>query len=128
MRLDPDDIERIAARVAELLRPDAPPVPARLADAATVARLLGVDRDWVYAHARELGAIRLGGPHGRLRFDLRHIEHRLAGPGPSAAPSAHRRKSRIRPPASDVDLLPYVELSSTPRQQGGRAARQRPRP
>ncbi len=125
MRLDPDDIERIAARVAELLRPNPPPV--RLADAATVARLLGVDRDWVYAHARELGAIRLGSPHGRLRFDLRHIEHRLAGPDAPAAPPAHRRTSRVRAPARDVDLLPYVELSST-QPQSGRAARQRPRP
>ena len=44
--------------------------PVRLVDAATLARILDVDRDWVYAHARELQAVRLGGERGRLRFDL----------------------------------------------------------
>jgi hypothetical protein len=127
VKLDPDDVERIAVRVAELLRTDPPPEPARLADAAAVARLLSVDRDWVYAHASELGAIRLGGAHGRLRFDLRHIEQRLASPDRPPAPPPPRRRTALRTPATDVELLPYVELSSTP-QQGGRAARQRPRP
>lgn len=75
--LDRDDIERIAARVAELLD-DRPPPFARYVDAATVARLLAVDRDWVYAHARELGAIRLGGPQGRLRFDIDQLHQTLA--------------------------------------------------
>jgi hypothetical protein len=41
-----------------------------LVDAATLAAELGVSRDWVYEHAAELGALRLGsGPRARLRFD-----------------------------------------------------------
>jgi hypothetical protein len=70
VRLEPDDIEAIAERVLALLRNELPPPPARLVDADTLARALGVDRTWVYAHARELHAVRLGGEHGRLRFDL----------------------------------------------------------
>ena len=80
MRLDPDDVEAIAARVAELL--DARPADGlRYVDAAALARALGVDRDWVYAHAAQLGALRLGGPRGRLRFDLEHIRRVLADGG-----------------------------------------------
>jgi len=41
-----------------------------LVDAATLAAELGVSRDWVYEHASELRAMRLGaGPKARLRFD-----------------------------------------------------------
>jgi hypothetical protein len=53
--LDPDDVEAIARRVAELVGR-----PWKLVDAQTVAAELRVDRDWVYAHARQLGAVRLG--------------------------------------------------------------------
>ena len=89
MTLDADDIEAIATRVVELLRDEAPPSPARLADAAEVARELGVDRDWVYAHARELGATRLGGDHGRWRFDLARIRRDLACPAAPAKLPLH---------------------------------------
>ncbi len=42
-----------------------------LVTAATVAAVLGVSRDCVYAHADELGGKRIcDGPLGRLRFDL----------------------------------------------------------
>jgi hypothetical protein len=41
-----------------------------LVDAAEIARRFGVSRDFVYDHADELGALRLGvGPKARLRFD-----------------------------------------------------------
>jgi len=44
---------------------------APLVDAATLAATLGVSRDFVYEHADELGALRLGnGPRARLRFDV----------------------------------------------------------
>jgi len=40
-----------------------------LVDAASVAEHLGVSRDYVYEHADDLGARRLGsGPRARLRF------------------------------------------------------------
>ena len=78
MSLQPEEIEAIAQRVAELIADRlAPPVPReRLVDAAQLAELLGVERDWVYAHATQLGGVRLGGPKGRLRFDLNMVaEH-----------------------------------------------------
>jgi hypothetical protein len=122
LRLDPRDVEAIARRVAELVaaaRPPAPPA-VRYVDAAEVARALAVERDWVYAHARELGAIRLGGTQGRLRFDLRELTRALAdrrGAPPAAAPAprsppGRRARSRgwsrrttranvVRPPGSD---------------------------
>ena len=42
----------------------------RLLTASEVAARFSVDRSWVYAHARELGVVRIGdGPRPRLRFD-----------------------------------------------------------
>ena len=74
VRLHPDDVEAIARRTAELLRDldaGAPGHRAQLVDAAEIARRFGVERGWVYAHANELGAVRLGtGRRPRLRFDL----------------------------------------------------------
>ena len=130
MRLDDEDIERIAARVAELLQEGRDADAVRFVDAAFVARKLDVDRDWVYAHARELGAVRLGGPRGRLRFDLQTIRRQLDHPG--ARPGADecpRRRARRQPrkPPKNVDLLPYTEVRSTG-QICGRAALERPRP
>jgi hypothetical protein len=78
VRLDPGEAERIAALVAERLRRQPPP---RFVDATALARALSVEREWVYEHASELGAIRLGGPRGRLRFDWRAICERLASDG-----------------------------------------------
>lgn len=49
-----------------------------LVDAACVAERLGVSRDFVYAHAEELGVRRLGsGPRPRLRFNLAEIDAQL---------------------------------------------------
>ncbi len=62
-------VEAIARRVVEI-------VVARstmfgLVDARELAEELGVSIDYVYAHATELGAMRLGsGPKARIRFDL----------------------------------------------------------
>jgi hypothetical protein len=76
VRLDPGEAERIAALVAEAVRREP---PARFIDAAATARMLSVERGWVYEHAKELGGVRLGGPRGRLRFDRRAVCDRLAG-------------------------------------------------
>lgn len=75
MRLDPGEAERIAELVADAVRRDP---PARFLDAASTARMLSVERDWVYEHAEELGAVRLGGPRGRLRFDRHEVHERLS--------------------------------------------------
>jgi hypothetical protein len=54
VRVTPTEIEAIAQRVAELIRAEAALADQRYVDAATLARLLAIDRDWVYAHAGEL--------------------------------------------------------------------------
>jgi hypothetical protein len=113
VRLDPADIEAIATRVAELTAGQRAEPAVRYLDAARLARMLGVEPGWVYANASRLGAIRLGGPKGRLRFDVQHATRALAAP-PAGAPAGRpvdrrscgraRRRSR---PAARLDLLPY---------------------
>jgi hypothetical protein len=99
MMLDDEDIEQIARRVAELIgSTQAHPAP-RYVDAADLAQILGVDREWVYAHARRLGAMRLSGPGGRLRFDLHQVAETLAAPD-AAATSA--RRATLRQPGGRV--------------------------
>lgn len=70
MTLDHEDIEAIAGRVAQLLKPSAQPDHGLL-DPKELARELNVSVDSVYEHAVDLGVMRLGdGPKARLRFDL----------------------------------------------------------
>jgi len=128
--MDPRDVELIAARVAELLSGgETETGPARLADAASVAAKLGVQRNWVYAHARELGGVRLGSGRGRLRFDMDRVERALTckdGRGPKRG--RPRRPVRSAAQVFNVELLPYREVSSRGTGNSGRATRQRPRP
>jgi len=85
-------VEDAARRVMELLREQDHLAVGQLVDAATVARELGVSRDTVYAHANELGAIRLGdGPRSRMRFDLARARDGWA------ACSTGRRSERPEP-------------------------------
>lgn len=90
LRLAPESVEAIARRLADLLRDAAgPQSPRRLIPAAKVAEWWGVDRSWVYAHARELGARRLGGGRRpRLRFDPEEVAERMAALTGSAAPES----------------------------------------
>src|SRR3954454_11731132 len=71
--------ELLAERVAEKLR--GVPRADELLDAAQVAERFGVSRSFVYEHAAELGAIRLGalgeGRRPRLRFDPAATAERL---------------------------------------------------
>lgn len=80
----------VAREVAALLRHAAQPAGGMLT-AAQVAARFNVDRSWVYAHAEELGVVRLGdGPRPRLRFDPAIVSQRLVatrGRTPSARPS-----------------------------------------
>lgn len=103
------EVERIAARVVELLRHER---GARedLIDAAEVARRLGLSRGTVYDRADELGAVRLGeGPRARLRFDPSRLADRLEGSESGRHAAANRaparRQVRGRPPRS-VEMLP----------------------
>ncbi|MGH3026022.1 MAG: hypothetical protein ACRDLR_06215 [Gaiellaceae bacterium] len=66
--------DAIVERVIEAIRVEAinsgpTPEPAAWLNAREVAGRLGVTREWVYEHADELGASRIGsGPRPRLRF------------------------------------------------------------
>jgi hypothetical protein len=74
--LTPASVEAVARRVSELL---ATPASSSLVDADAVARHLGVERSWVYEHALELRARRLGdGPKARLRFSLADVDEAIA--------------------------------------------------
>ena len=81
MMLDHEDIdaiaERAALRVVQLLeRPGAGEY--QFIDPKVLARKLNVSVDYVYAHAMELGAMRLGdGPKARLRFDLQTAQRAM---------------------------------------------------
>jgi hypothetical protein len=80
-----DEVEAVARQVAALLAASPGSLP--LLSAGEVAARLGVERSWVYAHARELGVVRLGdGPRPRLRFDPAVVE-RLRNPQPPVAPA-----------------------------------------
>ncbi len=103
------DVEAVARRVVELLSDGLIVAPASpdLVDAAELARRLGIRRSWVYAHADDLGAIRLGaGPRPRLRFDPSVAMERmqLVAPAPERTPAARcRRQSKAR--QRDAHLL-----------------------
>ncbi len=80
--------DRIADRVADRMGAGS---TSRLLTADELATELGVERGWVYRHAQELGAVRLGdGPQGRLRFD--------SGAGPGSALLLGRQAVTAREP------------------------------
>jgi hypothetical protein len=87
VRLHPDAEARIAQRVAVMVirylsRTQQPAAPKRqeYLTASEVSKTYRVHRGWVYEHAQELGAIRIGdGERPRLRFDPEQVARRLAG-------------------------------------------------
>jgi hypothetical protein len=98
----------IAEHLADLLhhRPNV-----RMVDAATLAATLGVSRDFVYAHASELGGERIGnGPRGRLRFDLDRAltacASRPAGKEPPRRPTSASKGRRPKNAGGATHLLP----------------------
>lgn len=107
VRLSEEQIDRIAERVAERLRE---PTLRHLIDAATLAGQLGVSRDFVYAHARELGGKRIGtGRRGRLRFDSERalaawasqphgVEHRAGSRTEECSAGGRRRRRNSHNP------------------------------
>ena len=82
MTLDHDDIEAIAERAAhhviQLL--GRPGLGAhQLLGPKDLATALNVSLDYVYGHAVDLGAMRLGdGPKARLRFDLQTAQRAMS--------------------------------------------------
>jgi len=91
--------------VIALLHDELPVASVRLVDARSLASALGVDRGWVYAHAAELKAIRLGTGRGRLRFDLDEVRRVLQTTGPPR-PASRRETSRRTVLSAGGELLP----------------------
>lgn len=113
LTLWPELAEMVARRVVELLQERW--APGALMDAAEVGVRYGVERSWVYEHADELGAVRLGdGPRARLRFDPRRVEEAIAArtrhrgsqvdESPAKAQVSSRRRKARR--GSSAQLLP----------------------
>ncbi len=102
--------DRLAVRLAGLAPTHAQPEP--LVDAAEIARLHGKTRSWVYEHAGELGAVRLGsGPRPRLAFSPARVAEQLetvdkpaSTPLPEPAPP-RRRRQRANRTATGAPLL-----------------------
>jgi hypothetical protein len=83
-----------------------------LVDATEIARLHGKSRAWVYEHAGELGAVRLGsGPRPRLGFSLARAAERLervdkpATPSPPEPPKRRRQRQRAGRTATGAPML-----------------------
>ena len=99
-RPTPDELQALAEAVADVLQERglvvaSPSVSARVLDAGAAAELLGRDRQWVYAHADELGAFRHGDGRGRVSDST----HRRSSAGSVAAgdskPSSRKPASRV---------------------------------
>jgi len=111
-------VDAIARRVVEILEgsraradvagPAADPGGACLTVSQVAARYR-VSRSWVYAHQRELGAMRLGdGPRARLRFDPKVVADAITAfdrtQRPTEAPDPRRRQRR------GVRLIEFEQL------------------
>lgn len=110
IKLDPRTVEAIARRVVDLLERRGLG-KRELVDAAELARRFGIERSWVYTHAIELGAVKLGnGAKPRLRFDPEVAARvlRRVGGEPAADPPARSGKRAGQPRGSEgrVGLLP----------------------
>jgi len=111
-------VDAIARRVVELLegsraRADATrPVSDTGGACLTVSQVAAryrVSRSWVYAHQRELGAMRLGdGPRARLRFDPKVVADAITAfdrsQRPAESPEPHRQ------PRRGVRLIEFEKL------------------
>ena len=122
VRLDPEGVEALARRLAELMGPqESEPRREQLMSAAEVAEWWGVARRWVYEHADELGARRLGsGIRPRLRFDPAEVAESLGDPPGWGGEGDTRRLPQVR---GDRKMN---SLSPPSRAMVGRHARKRP--
>jgi len=89
--------ERLAVRLSGLTPARAEP----LVDAAEIARLHGKTRTWVYEHAGELGAVRLGsGRRPRLGFSPARVAaalEKVDEPAPMKLPQIAKPRRGRRP-------------------------------
>jgi hypothetical protein len=116
--LTPESVEQVARRVAELLHRkelQRHVQASRDPDYLTVAELakkLGLNPAWVYEHAAELGAKRIGsGPKARIRFELHVAKAALARmeADRTAPTTTTSSRKRPRPPlAIDEHEVPLL--------------------
>jgi hypothetical protein len=103
---------RVAERLAPLLNSEASGQPEGLVDAHEIARRTGRSRWWVYEHAGELGAVRLGaGPRARLGFWPARVEAYIQGAADLRAPvpsPPRARTRRRRTTRSSIELLAFT--------------------
>jgi len=110
IKLDAETVEKIARRVVALLERQGLR-NRELIDATELASRFAIERSWVYTHAIELGAVKLGnGAKPRLRFDPEIAARvlRKVGEVPAADPPARSGK-RAGPPRGSKgrgELLP----------------------
>jgi hypothetical protein len=109
--------DRVAARLGALT-PE-PGTSEALVDAGEIARLHGKTRSWVYEHAGELGAVRLGsGPRPRLGFSPERVARQLREveePVPTALPEPvppRRRRHRAGRTATGAPMLHVRSLET----------------
>ncbi len=123
VRLDPESIEAIAHRLAELLADRGSEQPERgLISAEAVAERWGVSRRWVYEQAKRLGARRIGaGSRPRLRFDPDEVAEQLGEP-----PGSHDGRVNARRFAGMRGDCGSDSLSPRSRAMVGRRAKKRP--
>jgi len=110
------DMRAIAEAIADVLAERGlvvyagPNTSTRVLSAREVSKLLGRSTPWVYAHATELGAIRMGnGPKARIGFDLANIEqwkrdNQIRPPEPR---KPARRRPRRSTGSQATNLIPY---------------------
>jgi len=104
--------ERLAVRLSGLAPARAEP----LVDAAEVARLHGKTRSWVYEHAGELGAVRLGsGPRPRLAFSPARVAEKLEKvdkPTTAQLPKTSQRRRRRQRAGRTASGAPLLHVRS----------------
>jgi hypothetical protein len=120
-RLHPDDIELIAERVtakllAELRDGDTTaPATTEWLKASELAQRLNIKTSWIYEHADELGARRLGaGRKPRLRFNLERVEQALDGIAERPTLMRHRqRRTETSQPGVTRSGAPLLAIAGT---------------
>jgi hypothetical protein len=117
LRAAEDLLDALADRVAERLvvrLEGLTPAPfEELVDAREIARVTGRSRGWVYEHASELGAVRLGaGPRPRLAFSPTRVAAHVQAaseprtPTPLPIHPQPRQRRRAGRTSTSVELLP----------------------
>lgn len=111
--LTPQAVEQVVTRVAQLLHRQQEDrerqrvsEPTGMLTVSELAQHLHLNRAWVYEHADELGAIRVGnGPKARLRFDLHTAKTALGQQQAGPAPAGAKTRRPTRPSATDEAQL-----------------------